>query len=160
MTAKTENTNPVEPGYDINSIMERIPHRYPFLLVDRVLELEPGVSIKAYKNVTFNENFFQGHFPGQPIMPGVLIMEALAQAGGLFVVKTLGVSAEDKLFLFTGIESAKFRRPVVPGDQLMLEAWVLRRKLNIWKMQGKATVNGELVAEGVFSAAVVDKGKM
>lgn len=143
---------------DIQQIMSMLPHRYPFLLVDRVLELEAGVRIKAYKNVTFNENFFQGHFPGQPIMPGVLIMEALAQAGGLFVVRTLGVTAENKLFLFTGIESAKFRRPVVPGDQLMLEAEVLRRKMNIWKMQGRATVNGELVAEGVFSAAVVDKG--
>lgn len=143
---------------DIQQIMSMLPHRYPFLLVDRVLELEPGVRVKAYKNVTINENFFQGHFPGQPIMPGVLIMEALAQAGGLFVVKTLGIAAENKLFLFTGIESAKFRRPVVPGDQLMLEAEVLRRKMNIWKMQGRATVNGELVAEGVFSAAVVDKG--
>jgi len=149
-----------ESALDIQQILNMLPHRYPFLLVDRVLELEPGVGIKAYKNVTFNENFFQGHFPGQPIMPGVLIMEALAQAGGLFVVKTLGVSATDKLFLFTGIESAKFRRPVVPGDQLMLEASVLRRKMNIWKMQGKATVDGVLVAEGVFSAAVVDKGKM
>jgi len=145
---------------DIRSIMDMLPHRYPFLLVDRVVTFESGVGITAYKNVTFNENFFQGHFPGQPIMPGVLIMEALAQAGGLFVVKTLGVSATDKLFLFTGIESAKFRRPVVPGDQLMLEASVLRRKMNIWKMQGKATVDGVLVAEGVFSAAVVDKGKM
>jgi 3-hydroxyacyl-[acyl-carrier-protein] dehydratase len=143
---------------DIQQIMSMLPHRYPFLLVDRVLELEPGVRVKAYKNVTVNENFFQGHFPGQPIMPGVLIMEALAQAGGLFVVKTLGIAAENKLFLFTGIESAKFRRPVVPGDQLMLEAEVLRHKMNIWKMQGRATVNGELVAEGVFSAAVVDKG--
>jgi 3-hydroxyacyl-[acyl-carrier-protein] dehydratase len=143
---------------DIQQIMSMLPHRYPFLLVDRVLELEAGVRIKAYKNVTFNENFFQGHFPGQPIMPGVLIMEALAQAGGLFVVQTLGITAQNKLFLFTGIESAKFRRPVVPGDQLMLEAEVLRRKMNIWKMQGRATVNGELVAEGVFSAAVVDKG--
>lgn len=149
-----------ECALDIQQILGMLPHRYPFLLVDRVLELEPGVSIKAYKNVTFNENFFQGHFPGQPIMPGVLIMEALAQAGGLFVVKTLDVSATDKLFLFTGIESAKFRRPVVPGDQLMLEASVLRRKMNIWKMQGRATVDGVLVAEGVFSAAVVDKGKM
>lgn len=149
-----------ESALDIQQILSMLPHRYPFLLVDRVLELEPGVGIKAYKNVTFNENFFQGHFPGQPIMPGVLIMEALAQAGGLFVVKTLGVSATDKLFLFTGIESAKFRRPVVPGDQLMLEASVLRRKMNIWKMQGRATVDGVLVAEGVFSAAVVDKGKM
>jgi len=122
---------------DIQQIMSMLPHRYPFLLVDRVLELEPGVRVKAYKNVTVNENFFQGHFPGQPIMPGVLIMEALAQAGGLFVVKTLGIAAENKLFLFTGIESAKFRRPVVPGDQLMLEAEVLRHKMNIWKCRAE-----------------------
>ncbi len=145
---------------DILKIMDMIPHRYPFLLVDRVLELEPGISIKAYKNVTMNENFFQGHFPGQPIMPGVLILEALAQAGALFVVKSLDITSADKLFLFTGIDGAKFRRPVVPGDQLMLEAKVLRHKMNIWKMEGKATVDGVLVAEGVFSAAVVDKGKM
>lgn len=145
---------------NVEAIMDMLPHRYPFLLVDRVLELEPGVRVKAYKNVTFNENFFQGHFPGKPIMPGVLIMEALAQTGALFVVKSLGVSASEKLFLFTGIESAKFRRPVVPGDQLMLEAHVLRHKMNIWKMQGRATVDGVLVAEGVFSAAVVDKGQM
>jgi 3-hydroxyacyl-[acyl-carrier-protein] dehydratase len=144
---------------DIQAIMGMLPHRYPFLLVDRVLEIEPGVRIRAYKNVTFNENFFQGHFPGQPIMPGVLIMEALAQAGGIFVIKSLDITAGDKLFLFTGIDAAKFRRPVVPGDQLMLEANVLKHKLNIWKMQGRATVDGQLVAEGVFSAAIVDKGK-
>ncbi len=122
---------------DIQQIMSMLPHRYPFLLVDRVLELEPGVRVKAYKNVTVNENFFQGHFPGQPIMPGVLIMEALAQAGGLFVVKTLGIAAENKLFLFTGIESAKFRRPVVPGDQLMLEARGVAHKMNIWKCRAE-----------------------
>jgi len=145
---------------DIQRILSMLPHRYPFLLVDRVLELEPGVSIKAYKNVTFNENFFQGHFPGQPIMPGVLILEALAQAGGIFVVQSLGIDADEKLFLFAGIQEAKFRRPVVPGDQLMLEAKVLRRKMNIWKMQGIATVDGQVAAEGVFTAAVVDKGKM
>ena len=148
------------PVFNIKQIMEMLPHRFPFLLVDRVLEFESGVRILAYKNVTINEGFFQGHFPGQPIMPGVLILEALAQAGGLFVVKSLDISAADKLFLFTGIDEAKFRRPVVPGDQLMLEAKVLRRKMNIWKMQGRATVDGELVAEGIFSAAVVDKGKL
>jgi 3-hydroxyacyl-[acyl-carrier-protein] dehydratase len=145
---------------NVQAIMDMLPHRYPFLLVDRVLELEPGVRVKAYKNVTFNENFFQGHFPNKPIMPGVLILEALAQTGALFVVKSLGLASSEKLFLFTGIESAKFRRPVVPGDQLMLEAEVLRHKMNIWKMQGRATVDGVLVAEGIFSAAVVDKGMM
>jgi beta-hydroxyacyl-[acyl carrier protein] dehydratase FabZ len=144
---------------DIQRIMTMLPHRYPFLLVDRVLELVPGEYVKAYKNVTINENFFQGHFPGQPIMPGVLILEALAQAGGIFVVQSLGLDSGEKLFLFAGIQEAKFRRPVVPGDQLVLEAKVLRRKMNIWKMQGIATVDGQVAAEGVFSAAVVDKGK-
>ena len=145
---------------DIKSIMEMLPHRYPFLLVDRVVAFDSGVGIKAYKNVTFNEGFFQGHFPGQPIMPGVLILEALAQAGGIFVVKTMGVDSSGKLFLFTGIDGVKIRRPVVPGDRLNMEASVIRRKMNIWKMQGRATVDGELVAEGIFTAAVVDKGKM
>ncbi|OGR38966.1 MAG: 3-hydroxyacyl-[acyl-carrier-protein] dehydratase FabZ [Desulfovibrionales bacterium GWA2_65_9] len=145
---------------DVRCIMEMLPHRYPFLMVDRVVSFEAGVGITAYKNVTVNEGFFQGHFPGQPIMPGVLIMEALAQAGGIFVVKTLGIDSSDKLFLFTGIDAAKFRRPVVPGDRLNLEASLVRRKMNIWKMQGRATVDGELVAEGIFTAAIVDKGKM
>mgnify|MGYP001806927668 CR=1 FL=1 len=145
---------------DIKSIMNMLPHRFPFLLVDRVVEFESGVGIKAYKNVTYNEDFFQGHFPGQPIMPGVLILEALAQTGGIFVIKSLGIAPGEKLFLFTGIDEAKFRRPVVPGDQLMLSASVVRHKMHIWKMRGVATVDGELVAEGVFSAAVVDKGKM
>jgi len=145
---------------DIRSIMQMLPHRYPFLLVDRVVSFESGVGITAYKNVTFNENFFQGHFPGQPIMPGVLILEALAQTGGIFVVKTLEIDSSDKLFLFTGIDGVKIRRPVVPGDRLNMEASVIKRKLNIWKMQGRATVDGDLVAEGIFTAAVVDKGKM
>lgn len=145
---------------DIRSIMQMLPHRYPFLMVDRVVSFESGVGIAAYKNVTVNESFFQGHFPNQPIMPGVLIIEALAQAGGIFVVKTMAIDSSDKLFLFTGIESAKFRRPVVPGDRLDLTASLIRRKMNIWKMQGRATVDGELVAEGVITAAIVDKGKM
>ncbi len=145
---------------DIRRIMEMLPHRYPFLMVDRVVTFESGVGITAYKNVTFNEGFFQGHFPGQPIMPGVLILEALAQAGGIFVVKTMGIDSSDKLFLFTGIDGVKIRRPVVPGDRLNLEASLVRRKMNIWKMQGRATVDGELVAEGIFTAAIVDKGKM
>jgi len=145
---------------DIRSIMAMLPHRYPFLMVDRVVTFESGVGITAYKNVTFNEGFFQGHFPGQPIMPGVLILEALAQAGGIFVVKSMGIDSTGKLFLFTGIDGVKIRRPVIPGDRLNLEAWVIRRKMNIWKMQGRATVDGELVAEGIFTAAIVDKGKM
>ncbi len=160
MTSAPDNAPANVSVDDIRRIMEMLPHRYPFLLVDRVTSFESGVGIEAYKNVTINEGFFQGHFPGQPIMPGVLILEALAQAGGIFVVKTLDLDSADKLFLFTGIDEAKFRRPVVPGDRLELSAKVIRHKMNIWKMQGRATVDGELVAQGIFSAAVVDKGRM
>jgi 3-hydroxyacyl-[acyl-carrier-protein] dehydratase len=149
-----------QPICDIRQIMDMLPHRYPFLMVDRVLEIESGKRILAYKNVTVNEPFFHGHFPEQPIMPGVLIVEALAQAGGICVIKSLGLDSTGKLFLFTGIDEAKFRKQVVPGDRLMLEAVVLRHKMHIWKIQGTATVDGVVVAEGVFSAAIVDKGKM
>jgi 3-hydroxyacyl-[acyl-carrier-protein] dehydratase len=145
---------------DIRQIMDMLPHRYPFLLVDRVLEFTASERILAYKNVTMNEPFFQGHFPNLPIMPGVLILEALAQTGGIFVVKSLDIPAGEKVFLFTGIDGVKFRRPVVPGDKLMLEVSEPRRKMHIWKIRGKATVDGELVCEGIFSAAVVDKGKL
>lgn len=143
---------------DIRRIMEYLPHRYPFLLVDRVVESVPGKSILAYKNVTMNEPFFQGHFPGVPIMPGVLILEALAQTGGLMVVQSLeGLKTEDKLFLFTGVDKAKFRRQVIPGDRLDLSVELLKNKLNIWKIRGKASVDGEIAAVGEFSAAIVDK---
>jgi 3-hydroxyacyl-[acyl-carrier-protein] dehydratase len=160
MSSAPDQENAPAQVDDIRRIMEMLPHRYPFLLVDRVVAFESGVGITSYKNVTINEDFFQGHFPGQPIMPGVLILEAMAQTGGIFVVKTLGIDSSDKLFLFTGIDAAKFRRPVVPGDRLNIEASLIRRKMNIWKMQGRATVDGQLVAEGIFTAAVVDKGKM
>ncbi|NDV21933.1 3-hydroxyacyl-ACP dehydratase FabZ [Desulfovibrio sp. JC022] len=143
---------------DIKEIMGMLPHRYPFLLVDRVDEIEPGKSIKAYKNVTMNEPFFQGHFPGLPVMPGVLIVEALAQAGGIIVLSTDDIDTEDKVFLFTGINKLKFRRPVVPGDKLVLEVNEVRRKMNIWKMKCVATVDGEVAAQGEVSAAIVDKG--
>ncbi|MEF2229972.1 MAG: 3-hydroxyacyl-ACP dehydratase FabZ [Pseudodesulfovibrio sp.] len=147
-----------EHDIDILRIMEMLPHRYPFLLVDRVVELDLGVRLKAYKNVTINEPFFQGHFPGLPVMPGVLILEALAQAGGVFVMATLKEDLGDKVFLFTGINKVRFRKPVVPGDKLMLNVTYERHKMNIWKMQGVAEVDGVVVAQGEFSAAVAQKG--
>lgn len=145
---------------DIRKIMDLLPHRYPFLLVDRVLEFEPELRLKALKNVTINEPFFQGHFPGLPIMPGVLILEALAQTGAIFVLNSFGESIGDKLFLFTGLNNVKFRKPVVPGDQIILNVTFEKRKMNIWKMRGVAEVDGKVACQGEFSAAIVNKGDM
>lgn len=133
-----------------------LPHRYPFLLVDRVQELEPGRRIVAIKNVTINEPFFQGHFPGRPVMPGVLIVEAMAQAGGVLVFKS-GESAGKPVVYMTGIDEAKFRRPVVPGDQLRFEIDVLKKRPPFWKMQGKAFVDNEMVCEAVVTAMVAEE---
>ena len=140
---------------DIQQIMERLPHRYPFLLLDRVLELEPGRRIRALKNVTFNEEFFQGHFPGQPIMPGVLILEAMAQAGGILVLPPDG-SAAGKAFYLVAIDHTKFRRTVVPGDRLTIEINVLRARGNFRKLAGRAEVDGQLVAEAELTLTGVD----
>ncbi|MFV0422911.1 3-hydroxyacyl-ACP dehydratase FabZ [Oleidesulfovibrio sp.] len=145
---------------DIRQILGLLPHRYPFLLVDRVLDYTPGESIIAMKNVTMNEPFFQGHFPEVPVMPGVLIMEALAQAGGILVVKSTDTSVEGKLFLFTGMEKVRFRKPVYPGDTLELHCRLLRHKLKLWKMEGKAYVDGKLAAEAEMTAAVMNKEDM
>ena len=139
-------------------IMDLLPHRYPFLMVDRVLEIEPFKYLKAIKSVTINEPFFQGHFPSYPVMPGVLILEALAQAGAILVIKSIPEQMDGKIFLFTGIEKVRFKKSVFPGDQLVLKVFYERHKLNLWKMSGKATVNGKLVAQGVLSAAIVDRG--
>ncbi len=144
------------PFLDIQGILALLPHRYPFLMVDRVVECEPGKSIKAYKNVSANEPFFQGHFPGLPVMPGVLILEALAQAGALVAASELA-DPKDTIYLFTGIDSARFRAPVRPGDRLDLHCAVLRRKLQLCKLEGKAFVDGKLVAEAELTAALTNR---
>ncbi len=141
---------------DLQKILSILPHRYPFLLVDRVTELVPNSHIKAYKNVTFNEPFFQGHFPDLPIMPGVLILEALAQAGALLCTADME-DTSSKIFLFTGLDKVKFRKQVVPGDRLDLECSNPRRKLNLCKLEAKAYVDGKLVAEALISAAIAER---
>jgi len=141
--------------YGIHEIMRFLPHRFPFLLVDRIVELEPDKRVVGLKNVTINEPFFSGHFPGAPVMPGVLIIEAMAQVAGVLIYRDLP-DKEKKLIYFTGIESAKFRRPVLPGDQLRIEMELLARRSNFGKMQGRATVEGKLVTEAIVQFAIAD----
>jgi len=138
---------------DIMAIMRRLPHRYPFLLIDRIITLVPGESIVALKNVTMNEPFFQGHFPSQPVMPGVLIVEALAQAGGVLASESRGLERQGEIIYFMGMDQVRFRRPVVPGDQLLLEARVLKMRSKVAKMAGRALVDGQLVAEAELMAS-------
>ncbi len=139
---------------DISEIREYLPHRYPFLLVDRVSELEVGDFIVAYKNVTINEPFFNGHFPDIPVMPGVLIIEAMAQAAGILGFKTMDKKpADGSIYYFVGSDKIRFKRPVVPGDQLQLEASIVSEKRGIWKFACRATVEGALAAEGVILCA-------
>ncbi len=141
---------------NILDIQALLPHRYPFLLVDRILEIETATRIVGIKNVTANEQFFQGHFPGQPIMPGVLLLEVMAQTGGVLARKTAEGKGRPTVFL-TGIEKAKFRRPVVPGDQLRVEVQVVRRKGPFWKMSGRIVVDESLVCEAEMTAMVTDE---
>ena len=153
-----QDTTPQTVSMDIQRILRLLPHRYPFLLVDRVVECVPGSHIRAYKNVTFNEPFFQGHFPAYPVMPGVLILEALAQAGGILVIKSLPPEeTSDKIFLFTGMEKVRLRRPVFPGDQLHLHVTYERHKLGMWKTNAKALVNDKVAAEGILTASIVPR---
>lgn len=145
------------PGtVDIAGIMKAIPHRYPFLLLDRMVEVVPGESAIGIKNVTVNEPFFQGHFPGQPVMPGVLIIEAMAQTAAVLVVETLGPEAGGKVVYFMSIEGAKFRRPVGPGDQLRIHIQKERRRANVWKFTAVARVDGVAVAEATYAAMIMD----
>jgi beta-hydroxyacyl-ACP dehydratase FabZ len=144
------------PNWDIEWIMSVLPHRYPILLVDRVLELEPKKRIVAIKNVTINEPIFAGHFPGRPVFPGVLLIEGMAQAGGLLLLQDIPDRSK-KLIYFAGIEEAKFRRPVVPGDQVRYELEVLRLRSTFSKLAGRVTVDGQLCAEAVISSAMVDR---
>ena len=145
-----------EIAIDINQIMKLLPHRYPFLLVDRVLEFTPRESITAIKNVTINEPFFQGHFPDFPVMPGVLIIEALAQTAALLTFTE--EKADDAVYYFAGIDGARFKKPVLPGDQLVMVATYQREKAGIYKFHVKATVDGELAAEADITCAVRRKG--
>jgi 3-hydroxyacyl-[acyl-carrier-protein] dehydratase len=141
---------------DITAVLARLPHRFPMLLVDRVEELVAGERIAAIKAVTFNEPFFQGHFPGRPIMPGVLTVEALAQAAGILAIETMGLKDSGKLVYFMAIEEAKFRRPVEPGCLLRLEACFLQRRATVCKFEGRASVDGQPVAEARFTAMIAD----
>lgn len=141
---------------DINRIMKMIPHRYPMLLIDRVLEVTPFESAVALKNVTINEPFFNGHFPGAPVMPGVLIIEAMAQTAAALVVQSVGDQLAGKLVYFMAIDGARFRRPVTPGDSMHVRVVKQQNRRNVWRFQGEATVGGELCAEAVVTAMIMD----
>jgi 3-hydroxyacyl-[acyl-carrier-protein] dehydratase len=137
---------------DVNKILKYIPHRYPFLLVDRILEIQGDEKIIGIKNVSFNENFFSGHFPDHPVMPGVLICEAMAQVAAIFAHNARGGMGDRKVFVLTGLDKVKFKRPVVPGDQLRLELTCLKRRGSFWKMKGVALVDGKIAAQAEISA--------
>ncbi len=141
---------------NIERIMEAIPHRYPFLMIDRIVDIKIGESAVGIKNVSVNENFFQGHFPAHPVMPGVLIIESMAQTAAVLVVETLGQAAKGKVVYFMSVEGAKFRRPVVPGDQLRIHIVKERSRGNVWKFKAIARVEGTAVAEATYTAMIMD----
>ena len=151
----TEETDPSVLGMD--RILKLLPHRYPFLMVDRIVDVVLGESATGIKNITANENFFQGHFPDQPVMPGVLIVEALAQTAAALVMETLDFASEGKLVYFMSVDNARFRRPVFPGDQLMLPVQKIHSRRNVWKFRGEARVGEQLVADATYTAMIMDQ---
>ncbi len=144
---------------DIVRVMEMIPHRYPMLMIDRVVEVVPNVSAVGIKNVTINEPFFQGHFPRRPVMPGVLLIEAMAQTSAVLVVQTLGPDAEGKLVYFMTVDSARFRKPVVPGDTVHIHVHKERQRGTVWKFNAEAKVGDQLVAEATYAAMIMDNDR-
>lgn len=144
----------MEIAMDIQRIMQHLPHRYPFILVDRILELEFDKRVVGLKNVSINEPFFQGHFPGKPIMPGVLILEAMAQTGGVLAISSIAEGKEGALMYFMALDQVKFRKPVVPGDQLIMELEIVRKKRKVMKLEGTAKVDGRLAAEAQLMATI------
>lgn len=151
-----EKSTPASSGIPIERIMEMIPHRYPFLMIDKVIEMVPGEYAIGVKNVSINEQHFIGHFPGKPVMPGVLLIEAMAQTSAVLVVKTLGKDAEGKLVYFMSIDEARFRKPVVPGDCVHIRADKMQSRRNVWKFSCTATVDDNKVAEATISAMILD----
>lgn len=150
-------TGETEPDIDILRIMDMIPHRYPMLMVDRLIEVVPEVSAVGIKNITVNEPAFQGHFPGRPIMPGVLIVESMAQTAAVLVVHSMGKDAEGKLVYFMSIDGARFRRPVTPGDCMHIHVNKVQSRRNVWRFAGEARVDGELCADATFAAMIMDR---
>jgi len=159
MNIQTDKTSisSTETVVDIKRILEMIPHRYPMLMVDRVVAMELDHSAVGVKNVSVNEPFFQGHFPSEPVMPGVLIVEAMAQTAAVLVVATFGAESEGKLVYFMSIDGVRFRQPVVPGDRLELHVQKVQSRGNVWKFEGKAIVDGKVAAEATFAAMIRDK---
>ena len=145
--------------FDINDIIEILPHRYPFIFIDRIEIVKPGESLLALKNLTINEPFFQGHFPGQPVMPGVISLEIMAQAGSFLMLNQVEDPLSKNMF-FTSVEKARFKKPIVPGDQLRIEVDLLKKKLNLCKFHGRCIVEQVLVAESVFSANLVERARV
>jgi len=152
----SSDTETADTVIDVNRIMEMIPHRYPFLMIDRGKNVVPDQQAVGIKNVTASEPHFQGHFPNHPVMPGVLIVEAMAQTAAVLVVETLGVEAEGKLVYFMSVDNARFRKPVTPGDVLEITVTKLRSRGNVYKFEGKARADGVMMAETVFSAMIMD----